>query len=188
MINSLETLIAQILKTPPRFMNSYLIAIDGPAGAGKSTLARRIAANWPIGNSSIVGMDDLYDGWDNALTEQLTRTLEIQILKPLTIGKPASFRSYDWLSSQFGEFKELPKASIYILEGVGSGQRISRKYLDQLIWIDIDQEVGLQRVLQRDGDYLEAEMRIWQMREQSHFAVENTRDCATFRFDGSLFI
>jgi hypothetical protein len=29
---------------------------------------------------------------------------------------------------------------------VGSGQKVVRKYLDQLIWIDINAEVGLTRV------------------------------------------
>jgi hypothetical protein len=42
--------------------------------------------------------------------------------------------------------------------------------------------------LQRDGDYIENQMRIWQMRESEHFKQDNTRDCATIRIDGSNFI
>jgi gluconate kinase len=71
---------------------------------------------------------------------------------------------------------------------VGSGQKQVRKFLDQLIWIDIDEETGLERVLRRDGDYLETEMRIWQLREREHFNRDNTRDCATIRIDGKYFI
>jgi len=77
---------------------------------------------------------------------------------------------------------------VLLLEGVGSGQKVVRKYLDQLIWIDINAEVGLTRVLQRDGDYIESQMRIWQMRESEHFKQDNTRDCATIRIDGNNFI
>jgi len=77
---------------------------------------------------------------------------------------------------------------LLILEGVGAGQKVIRKYLDQLIWIDIEPEIGLARVLQRDGDYLETEMRVWQMRESEHFQRDNTRDCATIRIDGKRFI
>ena len=108
--------------------------------------------------------------------------------KPAFEGKSFEFRKYDWISGRFGEFikKEVP--SLLILEGVGSGQRAVRKYLDQLIWIDIEPEIGLKRVLQRDGDYLETEMRIWQMREREHFKADNTRDCATIRIDGKRFI
>ena len=54
-----------------------IIAIDGPAGAGKTTLALDIklalAQRYSI---TEIHMDDLYDGWDNALTSQLTEVLE----------------------------------------------------------------------------------------------------------------
>ena len=53
-----------------------VIAIDGPAGAGKTTLAHDVrlalAQRYSI---TEVHMDDLYDGWDNALTAQLTEVL-----------------------------------------------------------------------------------------------------------------
>lgn len=188
MAKSLDELLSVIAQQPPLNKKHYLISIDGPAGAGKTTLAARISSSWKYGGVYTIHMDDIYDGWENALTATLTRTLENQILKPLHLGKRASIRKFDWLTSSFGDFYELPEASIYLLEGVGSAQKVSRKYLDQIIWIDIEQEVGLQRVLRRDGDYLENEMRIWQQRERSHFELENTRDCATFRFDGNFFI
>lgn len=193
MINlSLSDLIKIILESEPKFSHVKIIAIDGPAGAGKSTLAKRIKDNLVdlVGNEniSIVHMDDLYEGWDNALTKQLTKTLVSQILTPVSMGKRFSYRKYDWLSGRFGDFDKQDSPKFLILEGVGAGQKVTRKYADHLIWIDIDAETGLQRVLQRDGDYLESQMRIWQMRESSHFSTENTRDCATIRINGSFFI
>jgi uridine kinase len=188
MAKSLDELLQLITKQPPLNKKSYLISIDGPAGAGKTTLAARISSSWKQGKVHTIHMDDIYDGWENALTETLTRTLENQILRPLHLGKRASLRKFNWLTSSFGDFYQIPDANLYLLEGVGSAQKVTRKYLDQIIWIDIDQEVGLLRVLRRDGDYLENEMRIWQQRELSHFELENTRDCATFRFDGNFFI
>ncbi|HEY9275583.1 MAG TPA: hypothetical protein VIO63_00240 [Candidatus Nanopelagicaceae bacterium] len=188
MAKSLDELLSVVVDKPPLNRKFYLISIDGPAGAGKTTLAARIGSAWKFGYVHTIHMDDIYDGWENALTDTLTRTLENQILRPLHLGKKASIRKFNWLTSSFGDLERLPDASLYLLEGVGSAQRVTRKYLDQIIWIDIDQEVGLQRVLRRDGDYLENEMRIWQQRERSHFELENTRDCATFRFDGNFFI
>ena len=47
-----------------------IIAIDGPAGAGKTTLAHEIFL--ALSNSmsiQVIHMDDLYAGWDKALTE-----------------------------------------------------------------------------------------------------------------------
>ncbi len=189
---SLSNLIEIILASESKYSLVKIIAIDGPAGAGKSTLARRIKEKLSdlvgVENISIVHMDDLYEGWENALTSQLTKTLVSQILTPVSMGKRFSYRKYDWLSGRYGDFVEQEPPKYLILEGVGAGQKTTRKYLDHLIWIDIDLETGLQRVLQRDGDYLENHMRIWQMRESSHFSTENTRDCATIRINGSFFI
>ncbi|MBU3715580.1 MAG: hypothetical protein FGM63_00875 [Candidatus Nanopelagicaceae bacterium] len=180
----LERLNAEARKSP----FSRAISIDGPAGSGKTTLARRISENYKGGPVLTVHMDDLYNGWEDALTSQLTRTLVNQILTPATQGKALGFRKYDWLNKSFGELISHPAPNLLILEGVGSGQKATRAFTDELIWIDIDLEVGLQRVLRRDGDYLETEMRIWQIREQEHFKSENTRDCATIRVDGNFFI
>jgi len=188
---SLDDLIKILLAAKPKFPNVRIIAIDGPAGAGKSTLAKRIKTNLQEQSglkTAIVHMDDLYEGWENALTDQLTKTLINQILVPVSLAKNFGYRKYNWFSGSFGDFFEEDSPDILILEGVGSGQKATRRYLDQLIWIDIDAETGLQRVLQRDGDYLENEMRVWQMRESSHFSKENTRDSATIRINGSFFI
>jgi uridine kinase len=170
-----------------RIRAKSIIAIDGPAGAGKTTLANRIASSFS-GSSLQVHMDELYEGWENALSPKLTRTLVNQILLPVSQGKNFGFRKYDWFNSRFGETQTFQVPDLLIIEGVGSGQRAAGQYLNELIWIDIESELGLQRVLARDGEYLKVEMMMWQIREQEHFATENTRDRATIRLDGKLFI
>ena len=185
---SLSEIIDSIHTGERRNSFTRIIAIDGPAGAGKTTLANRVAGSFPENPVSIIHMDDLYAGWDDALTPTLTRTLEQNIARPASQGKGIEYRKFDWLAKSFGDFVKLSLPSLLILEGVGSGQKEIRKYLDQLIWIDIESEIGLNRVLQRDGEYLETEMRIWQMRESEHFKQDNTRDCATIRVDGKQFI
>lgn len=53
-----------------------IIAIDGPAGAGKTTLAHEIFLALSTSASvQVIHMDDLYDGWDNALSGDLTKVL-----------------------------------------------------------------------------------------------------------------
>jgi len=185
---SLENILERLRTGPRKSALSRAISVDGPAGSGKTTLANRISENYEGGQVLTIHMDDLYNGWEDALTAQLTRTLVNQILTPAAQGKPLGFRKYDWLSKSFGDLISHPFPKLLILEGVGSGQKATRAFTDELIWIDIDSEVGLQRVLRRDGDYLETEMRIWQIREQEHFKSENTRDCATIRVDGNFFI
>jgi hypothetical protein len=166
---------------------NLLIAIDGPAGAGKTTLASRIHGGFS-GSVHIVHMDDLYDGWENALTPQLTRVLVNQIATPFSQGKSFGYRRFDWFNRRFGPVESFPAPDLLILEGVGSGQRALGKFLAELIWIDIDDETGLSRVLNRDGEFLKEEMLIWQHRQSAHFQRENTRDRATLRLDGKVFI
>jgi uridine kinase len=185
---SLDQILTRLRIAPKKFPSTRTISIDGPAGSGKTTLARRISDSFDDGEVVTIHMDDLYNGWEDALTPQLTRTLVNQILNPISQGKPLGYRKYDWLSKSFGDLISHPAPALLILEGVGSGQKETRKFSDELIWIDIDLETGLRRVLNRDGDYLETEMRIWQIREQEHFKSENTRDCATIRVDGNFFI
>lgn len=184
---SLHEILAIIESGERRNKNTRIIAIDGPAGGGKTTLAERIASQSSF-KSLTVHMDDLYDGWENALSPTLTKTLVQSIAVPASMGKSFSYRKFDWFTSKFSEEMRCPLPELLILEGVGSGQKAVRQYLDQLIWIDIESEIGLTRVLHRDGDYLESEMRVWQMREIAHFNGDNTRDCATIRIDGKYFI
>jgi uridine kinase len=185
---SLSEVIATIETGERRSKFARIIAIDGPAGAGKTTLAKKLQMNYAHLKVEVVHMDNLYDGWDNALGASLTRGLEFGIAKPVSEGKSFEYRKFDWLKMHYGELQRFPAPELLILEGVGSGQRAVRKYLDQLIWIDIESEVGLNRVLRRDGDYIENHMIVWQMRESEHFKQENTRDCATIRIDGMSFI
>lgn len=168
-------------------LSNRIIAIDGPAGAGKTTLANRIANDFS-GTVHTVHMDDLYDGWVNSLTPQLTRVLVNQIAQPVSLGKGFGYRRFDWFNRRFDEIETFSAPELLILEGVGSGQRALGRFLLELIWIDIDDDTGLNRVLNRDGEFLRSEMLIWQHRQSAHFEEENTRDRATLRLDGKLFI
>ena len=54
-----------------------VIAIDGPAGAGKTTLAHEIFLALSNKMSvQVIHMDDLYDGWENALSKDLSKILQ----------------------------------------------------------------------------------------------------------------
>ncbi len=157
-----------------------IIAIDGPAGAGKTTLATNLhLALYPNFTSTIIHMDDLYDGWDNALTPELSKTL-ISIAISHQQNKQISISKYDWLRSTFLPAEVIPPAQLLILEGVGSGQRAIREYLTALIWIDIDRDSGLNRVLERDGNAIKDPMQKWLVTQEQHFAIEKTDNAADF--------
>jgi len=157
-----------------------IIAIDGPAGAGKTTLALDIklalAQQYSI---TEIHMDDLYDGWDNALTSHLTEVLE-HVVKSHKRSVPISLSTYDWHLGAFAPATEFEKSELLILEGVGCGQMAIRDSLAALIWIDIEDSQGLARVLQRDGKEIENQMRKWLGTQEQHFQSEGTKNAADF--------
>lgn len=157
-----------------------IIAIDGPAGAGKTTLAHDIklalAQRYSI---SEIHMDDLYDGWDNALTAQLTDVLT-HLVAAHKKSDAISLSTYDWHKGEFSPATQLERTELLILEGVGSGQISIRDSLAALIWIDIEDSQGLARVLERDGREIEGQMKKWLSTQEQHFRDEGTQNAADF--------
>jgi uridine kinase len=157
-----------------------ILAIDGPAGAGKTTLAenlqRGLARHF---SSTIIHMDDLYEGWNHALSPSLSQKL-IAITDSHKKSRSISLSRYDWASDNFAPPELIPVRPLLILEGVGCGQRSIRTLLSALIWIDVDEQIGLQRVLQRDGTAIEEEMLKWLTAQQQHFMEEDTKKAADF--------
>jgi Ni2+-binding GTPase involved in maturation of urease and hydrogenase len=168
-----------------------VISIDGPAGAGKSTMAAQLARR--LDDAPLVHMDDLYRGWDDALTSKLSATLKDQILTPISLGKQGGYRRWDWIHNLPAESVSIPRHEFLILEGVGSSQRVVRPFASTMVWIGIDATKGLERVLHRDAstvpdqDEFSRRMAAWQGEEILHFQREATFDASHLRFDGSLF-
>ena len=157
-----------------------IIAIDGPAGAGKTTLAHEIfLAISPRMSVNVIHMDDLYDGWDNALGKDLTKVLTY-ITDQHKQKKSAKIDKYNWTSFSFEDSEELPPADLLILEGVGSGDMAIQDDLAALIWIDIDPEIGVKRVLERDGAKVVDEMHKWLRTQEEYFSQHSTREKADF--------
>ena len=157
-----------------------IIAIDGPAGAGKTTLASNIhLALYPNYTSTVIHMDDLYNGWDKALSSELTEVLSY-IAQAHIKSQPISLSKFNWADSTFSPAEAIDDAQLIILEGVGSGQSAIREYLSALIWIDIDESKGLSRVLERDGEGIRNQMQKWLMTQEQHFALEKTENAADF--------
>ena len=157
-----------------------IIAIDGPAGAGKTTLANNLALALASDLTvHVVHMDDLYNGWDAALSSELTESLQ-HIASAHKSSKNISYSIYNWSRAEFEEAKEIPQANLIILEGVGSGQSAIRPSISALIWIDIAEKEGLARVLERDGAAIKNQMEKWLTQQDEHFRAEGTQNAADF--------
>jgi len=155
-----------------------LIAIDGRAGAGKTTLAASFYEELSVDKTAaVIHMDDLYDGWENALSEHLTQTLE-SIVKSHQSKVAFEIDIFNWKSMSFDSKRVINPVDILILEGVGAGQKVVRDAGATLYWLDIDAEVGIQRVLNRDGNQIASQMKQWQIAQEIHFLRDKTRENA----------
>ena len=157
-----------------------VLAIDGPAGSGKSTLAGEIARAFAgTYDIEVIHLDELYNGWDNALSEELFLRIA-QIIAAQRTGKATDLAIYDWSAAAFSGSREVKAVQLLIIEGVGSSSHLLHANLTTSIWLDIEQSVGLARVLERDGDEIRGEMVKWQKMESEYFARDLTRERADF--------
>ncbi|MBA2726459.1 MAG: uridine kinase, partial [Actinobacteria bacterium] len=111
---------------------TFLVAIDGHGGAGKSSLAQRLADEI---DGAVVHADDFgghgkpYDAWD------WERFAE-QVAGPLLAGRTARYQRYDWDADQLGEWDEIKPGGLVIAEGVS----VTRRELDvpwhATVWVE----------------------------------------------------
>ena len=155
-----------------------LIAIDGRAGAGKTTLAARFFDELSVDKTvEVIHMDDLYDGWENALDEGLTKTLE-SIVNAHHKKEGFEINIFNWQSMSFDSKRQINPVDILILEGVGAGPKVVRDAGATLYWLDIDADDGIARVLKRDGNQIASQMKQWQIAQEIHFLRDMTRENA----------
>ena len=156
--------------------NPQIILIDGPAGAGKTTLSLKLQSEL---DCEVIHLDSLYNGWENALDQSLTNLL-LDLVKAFLSGEDFELPIFNWAKNEFDSVHIVKPADALIIEGVGAGQSAIRESANLLYWVEVDEEIGLQRVLERDGKEIESQMRRWKVSEAKHFEVERTRDFADF--------
>ncbi|MBB5791384.1 uridine kinase family protein [Jiangella mangrovi] len=176
---SLDALVRRIRATLPRAGSTTVVAVDGPAGSGKTTLAARLAAR--LDDAPVVHMDDLYPGWDG-LAHAATTVAE-QVLVPLAGGRPARYRRWDWHADRYAEWVEVPSAPVLVVEGCGSGSTPGAAYLAFLLWVEAPHDVRLARGIERDGEAFRPHWERWARQETALFAAEHTRERADLRVD-----
>lgn len=159
---------------------THIIAIDGRAGAGKTTLAHELFLAFSVTrNVRVIHLDEVYAGWEHALGETLTKTLT-ELLESLAEDQRYSLPIYNWNTMAFDSEREIAPCNLIIIEGVGSAQSAVRKRASATIWLDIDPAIGLQRVLQRDGAEISEQMKKWQLDEAELFQSDQTQEKADF--------
>lgn len=157
-----------------------IITIDGPAGAGKTTLAEHLSAALSLKYKClIIHMDDLYNGWSTPFDEKFTGALS-QIVKAHQASEQIPIARFDWVTEKYHAVELLPHAQLLILEGVASSSPLIREKVSASIWIDIDPALGLDRVLHRDGESISGQMQNWLILQEQHFTSNQSQIAADF--------
>lgn len=164
---------------PPAVGSTRVLAVDGPSGAGKSLLSQRLCA--ALGDAPVVRMDDVYPGWDG-LEEGVARVVD-GVLVPLSHGRTAQLRRYDWVQERDGEPYDVPAAPVVVLEGCGAGAGPCRPYLSLLVWVEAAEAVRYDRAMARDGESYRPHWSRWADQERVHFEREGTRARADLLLD-----
>jgi uridine kinase len=147
------------------------VGIDGPGAAGKSTLARHIAAGVP--GAVVLAVDD-FAGPDVA--EWDWGRFTDQVLQPLRQGRTAHYQRWDWDSNRGAEWQDIAPGSLIVVEGVSSTRREVAVTWALRIWVDTPRELRLARALERDGPArLQRWTQDWIPSEEAYFAVQDPR-------------
>jgi len=155
---------------PPR-VRTRIVAVDGPGGAGKSSLADRLAHEL---GAQIIHTDD-FASWENPV--DWWPDLIALALEPLAAGRAAGYTPTSWGGKQ-REPLVIEPTGIVILEGVTASRQAFQPYLSYSIWIETPRDLRLQRGLERDGEHARPQWERWMEAEDQYIETERPAERA----------
>ncbi len=125
-----------------------IVAIDGPGGAGKTTIAATLAGGMP--RAAVVHTDDVawhhsFFGWSDVLVEG--------VLDPLHRGEAVAYRPDAWAQRGRAGAIDVPAGRhMVIVEGTGAARRELMHLVDAVVWVQADLAEAKRRCMTREGD------------------------------------
>lgn len=176
--------VVRALAAQPRCGEVVVVAIDGPSGAGKTTLARGVeAALAEAGTVAVLHMDHLYPGWDGL--GQAPGLLTRQVLEPLSRGEPAAYREWSWVRERWAGAREVLPCRFLVVEGCGASVGPAREYAALTVFVDADLPLRQRRGIARDGETYRPHWQRWADQEDALFEADGTRRHADLVIDTS---
>lgn len=155
-----------------------VVLIDGRSGAGKSSLAARLAARWPVtGRVQLIALDSLYPGWDG-LDAGVDRALD-GILRPHGRGYLGTWRRWDWSREAEAESHAVDPSLGVIVEGSGLLRPSTVGLGDVRVWVESAETARKARALARDGETYRPHWDRWAEQERVHVERDDPRALAT---------
>ena len=155
-----EAIICQIDKSRQAQL-PYLVALDGRCASGKTTTAALIAEKYQKEGlpCDIVHMDDFFLQPNQRTSARLAEPggnvdyerVEAEVLQPAKRGMTVSYRRFDCGRMELTEVRTFQPQGILLVEGAYSCHPKLRDYFDLRIFVSIDPEMQMQRILLRNG-------------------------------------
>lgn len=147
----------EIINNKSLMTESFIIAIDGKAGAGKTTLAHDLAEEL---NAPIIPMDDFFlpfsmrnesrleEPGGNVHYERFAK----EVIPFLLEGEEIEYQPFDCSTGELGNPIRIPGRRLYIVEGSYSHHPYFQEYYDFSIFVDINPKEQMKRIQERNGD------------------------------------
>lgn len=146
-----------------------VIVIDGRSGAGKSSLAARVARAWPLHTPvQLLALDSVYPGWSGL--ERGALIAREQVLVPHGRGIIGTWRRWDWERDEEAEAHAVDPALGLIVEGCGALTPATARLADVTVWVDGPPASRHRRAMERDGEAFRAHWDMWAAQEEAHIA------------------
>jgi uridine kinase len=175
-----------MLAGPPRLGGVRLLAVDGPSGAGKTTVATALVPLLTAEGAEVaVVPTDHFATWSDPVS--WWPRLVDGVLAPFRNGRAGRYRRTEWVHGEPrpGAHVDVPVPDVLLLEGVSSGRRSVRDLVTLLVWVDLPDQAGrLARAVARDGESSRARLSAWQRFERGWFTVDGTRSAANAILSG----
>ncbi|NLM37574.1 MAG: hypothetical protein GX202_05540 [Firmicutes bacterium] len=175
----LERLAAIPERTGPK-----VIAIDGRAAAGKTTLANLLAQ---VLEAEIIRMDDFFLPAELRTTERLAQSggnihyerFGAEVLPHLKKNESFAYRRFDCGIMDYAETRLVPNSSWRIVEGSYSCHPAFGDYMDCRIFCDVAADEQMKRIIKRNGPEMAAVFATrWIPMEEQYFKTERLKELA----------
>ena len=134
-----------------------VIAIDGCAASGKTTLAKKLSNMF---NASVIHMDDFFLPLEKRTEERLNTpggNIDYERFKEEVVNNLDNDFTYNVFNCSIMKVDKevfVKKTNLLIIEGSYSLHPYFGKYYDLSIFLDIDKNDQINRIRNRDGEFM----------------------------------
>ncbi len=160
-----DDLLARVRALEAALDRPPVVGISGHGGAGKSTLAERLAVDLGLDPEQVVGTDSFHAstcGPQAGMWEQHDWPAVEAVVRAARGGDDRLRYDYRWWSGETGT-EDQPMPAVLLVEGIRLLHDRTRDWFDLTVWIDLDPDAAGVRAVARNTDQGDdaAELDLW---------------------------